>query len=317
MPRKKIKKAVAKGELEILDAKSLDMPKRDELNQKNNVFIGTLNIFAQPLKDRHEKHYKDSRFHLIIDLILAGIIVILLAVIATLFTWNPKPDLVLKAFYENNNIVSGRLETFVLEYDHKSAGLLREANLTVKMPDNFKVIDIYPNNIYNSNSNIFSLGDLPGGANGKIKISGLVFGEDGEQQKISYKFSYIKNGKNFYDLSTLYFNVEKSVLELSFQVPPIAYQGINENKRIEIKNNGDYQLDLIEIFLANDDWEINEIQSAFDFKAEGRSIILKSLMPGEKRVFDLSVKTDTEKENSQTGVEVYLNTGGKGFCRKK
>ena len=54
----------------------------DGLNMGNgsNLFIGSLNIGSN-LRKRHDKHYKDSKFHLIVDIVMAFIIIILLTII--------------------------------------------------------------------------------------------------------------------------------------------------------------------------------------------------------------------------------------------
>lgn len=297
-------------DLSVLSPESFD-------KRENNIFIGTLNIISQPFKDRHEKHYKNSNFHLIVDLILAGIIFILISVIIFMLLWNPKPELILNSYSENLQIISGQREAFILDYEHKSEGLLQNVNISVKFPQNFKFLEAVPNNNFNSNSNIFSLGDLPSGSNGKIKIVGIVYGNVGEQQKISYNFTYIKKGKTFNNFNSMAYNIEGTVLDFSFDAPAYVYEGININKKIYLKNKSDFTIDLAEISLADSDWKILEVQSNLDYKLEANSVIIKSISPGKEGFLDLTMLAEGEGGNSQIKIEAYLYAGGSRLLQKK
>ena len=77
---------------EIISKKEVDL----NLPQiKQPIHIRTLNVMINPLKKRHEKHYKESKKHLVLDLIFVFLIVLLILSNIILFT-KTKPK-VLKA----------------------------------------------------------------------------------------------------------------------------------------------------------------------------------------------------------------------------
>ncbi|HPI67530.1 MAG TPA: hypothetical protein PKZ16_03260 [bacterium] len=56
------------------------------VNERPPIYIRTLNIFASPLKKRYEKHYRESKKHLIIDLLLVAAVIFLIVVNIRLIT---------------------------------------------------------------------------------------------------------------------------------------------------------------------------------------------------------------------------------------
>lgn len=50
------------------------------------IFINTLNVFTEPARRRYERHYKDSKKHLVLDLLFVALILILIALNIILFT---------------------------------------------------------------------------------------------------------------------------------------------------------------------------------------------------------------------------------------
>lgn len=55
-------------------------------NTRPPIYIRTLNIFTTPFKKRYEKHYQQSKKHLIIDLLLAAAVIFLIIINVRLIT---------------------------------------------------------------------------------------------------------------------------------------------------------------------------------------------------------------------------------------
>ena len=121
--------SVKKGNLEVV-SKEEDAEKiptggsvsisRDGLDVKKggNIIIGSLNIVANPIKKRHEKYYKTSKFHLIADLVLVFAIISLLVAFFVFRNLEPELDVSVEANTTNKIITSGRVETFEIEYEN-------------------------------------------------------------------------------------------------------------------------------------------------------------------------------------------------------
>ena len=91
---------------DIKEAESVALPL--DKGKGKNVFIGTLNLFAQPLRDRHEKHYKEGYFHLFADVILLSVILSLLGIFLAFYFWQPVQEIELKIVHKNEVVLSGK-----------------------------------------------------------------------------------------------------------------------------------------------------------------------------------------------------------------
>ena len=65
--------------------KIIDVSKQEQIIKKNNlqtlrpsIYIKTLNIFAEPIRRRYDKHYREKKHHLFIDILFVIIIVLLI-----------------------------------------------------------------------------------------------------------------------------------------------------------------------------------------------------------------------------------------------
>ncbi|PIR14014.1 hypothetical protein COV49_00285 [Candidatus Falkowbacteria bacterium CG11_big_fil_rev_8_21_14_0_20_39_10] len=238
-----------------------------DVKKGGNIIIGTLNVLASPLKRRHAKHYKDSKFHFAADIIFVLIILGLAFGVYWLRGYIPNRDIYLESSYLSQKIISGRVETFEIVYNNKSEKVLENSILAINLPKNFSLENSVPENIFNKNSNTFALGDLPGGANGKIKITGLVLGEVGNQQALSLILSYKQNGRSRSTLNSLIYNIEGSVLNIELFVPEKVYQGVEFSGKIGLKNQDEKDLDNIELSLNQDIWQLKNIIKIDKIKA--------------------------------------------------
>ena len=171
-------------------------PKKLQVKKGGNIVIGTLNVFITPAKKRYRRFYhpqknKNWYWHIVIDLLLALALISLVAF--NIYLWQ-KTDLLnsldVAISTEPKKINSGADITYVINYHNKSKTKLSNGQLTVNLPENFIKKDVSPKNIFSDHTNTFALGDLEGGANGQLKISGTAWGNIGGTQKIKTNLNF-------------------------------------------------------------------------------------------------------------------------------
>lgn len=270
-------------------------PDKIDVKKGGNIVIGTLNVVIRPvkkhLKSRHEKFYKGSKFHLIADIILAAAVIALLGVLFFLRGFEPKIDIGVSAILLSDKAQSGESATFVIEYKNKDRRPAKGAALTVVLPKNFVLASTSPEDGFNPNTNTFSFGDLEAGANGKVKISGLVLGEVGSQQVISYSFNYVEQGQPQNKLGSLSYPIESSAVSATLSLPSEIYQNVDFAGKLTVKNGGSNDLDQpLEFSFAGNPVELKSISSDKAF-LNNNLIVLNGLGAGETVVIDFVATT--------------------------
>jgi hypothetical protein len=263
---------------------------RDGLDVKKggNIIIGTLNIFADKLKERHQKHYQGNVVHLVMDIILAFILLSVIASAIWLFVDQPwKKDFSLNIISQNEEIASGRLETFEIDYRNDSEKNLSQSNFALIFPDNFELQTVSPANLFSPETNTLKFGDLNSGANGRIIVKGIVFGAPNDSQKMAVVVSYTKTGVKRYQAKTFDYVVKDSSLKLNWSLPQTLYQGAEFKSVMNIENLGDASYEKLEISV-NGDLAITSAVCAKEIKIEKNKLILNNISPGEKMSVELS-----------------------------
>lgn len=310
-----------KGNLEIVkkevndDAVILDKEHLD-VKKNGNVIIGTLNVVREPLRRRHEKHYKESTFHLVADIVLVLIILSLLGVLVWLHFYKVKSDISLEIRSSNQVIVSGQEMDFEISYQHETDKKVTDANLTVVLPDNFVISKVVPENIFNANTNTFNLGDLHSGSNGIVKINGTVWGEVGGQQSISATFNYKNSGDRPVNvLSALRYNVEDSALDMKLDLPDKVYQGINFSGSLEVTNNTNSDLENVDIIFTNNEWNIKEniCSSQGETLENGQRIL--NIKKGESATISFVALGNQEEGSYDFGVKDFISVNGQTLAQ--
>ncbi len=280
-----------KHNLEVVDQEKEDKVQKNQTqvapwekknSKQGNVFIGTLNLFTQPFKQRHEKHYKESRFHLIVDTVLATIVLILLAVLVSLFFWKPEQEINLDITHSSDKIYSGQEEVFRFAYAHEGKETIKKTKLSIDLPENFILRRAIPENLYNFNNNTFNLGELTSGANGEVKIAGVILGEPGSRQSISSVFNYQVNNHKMRELSSRGYNIEGSKLNFSSQIPGRVYQGTEFNGSFKLVNNTELDWEEIRIKLSPFHWNLVEVYGEGDYEWKDQFIKINNLKQKEK-----------------------------------
>ncbi|MCD4694287.1 hypothetical protein K8R62_02930, partial [bacterium] len=260
-----------------------------------NIFIGTLNLFTQPLKERHEKHYKDGHFHFFADVIFLSVILSLVGIFIAFYFWKPAQEIKLDILNKNEIILSGKQETFTIFYAHKGDRSVKEANLTINLPNNFLFQKAIPENIYDPNKHSFDLGKLSSGSNGEVKIIGIVLGEPGSRQVISSSLNYNLEGKEMRKLSSLIYNIEGSGLDFFLDLPKKVYKGNNFKGKINISNKTDLNWNQILLQFSPSHWSLSQVYGDGDYEWEDQLIKINNLAKDEKVVLNFDAFTDSEE----------------------
>ncbi len=213
-----------------------------DLKKSGNIIIGTLNVMAQPikhhLKKRHERFYRDSKFHLVADIFFVLLILGLAGTFLYFYTLQPKAQIDLSTTIDPGAVTSGQNESFTIQYKNNGKVDIKAATISLVFPKNFALNSVSPQNIWSDQTNTFAIGDLPRGANGKVKVSGAPFGAVGSQQTLTYSLNYQENGRSANTLGSYVYPLGSSVLSVSFDAPKQVYQNLDFAGNINLKNNG-------------------------------------------------------------------------------
>ena len=248
------------------------------------------------LKLRHEKHYKNSKFHLIADITFILIIISLFAAFVSISHWKPKMNIVFQSKALSEQIKSGNLESFELSYWANEAST--ENSLAVKLPDNFILDSVEPSENFDRSINTFYLNGLRKGSNGKIKITGLVLGEIGDKSDFEFTFDCAEYSNSI--IQSLPYEIKGSVLDVSVDLPENIYRGVEFNGTVKIKNNGQRELSGVKVKI-NDSWQVKD----------DNEFILDKIGSGEEKIVNFSAVTRSDKNNEILSFDYYLNVANK------
>lgn len=284
-----------------------------DLRKGGNIVIGTINVVADPvrkhLKVRHERFYKHKPFHLWADIFFVLAILSLFSVFLIIKNFEPKPEIDLKASLVGDVAVSGGLSTFEISYRNNGKIDVDDANLSLTLPKNFQLVSVQPEASFSDQTNTFSIGDLPRGANGKIKVSGSAIGSLGESQSLAYSLNYLLKGKQYNALGSLMFPVDSSAISMVVEMPDRVYEGIDFGGKIIIKNNGKVDLNKnIEIVFDADAAKFVSV-SGEGVSLLNEVIVCDSLRAGETAEMEFEASSMI-KEASDVSVSAYVNLDG-------
>jgi hypothetical protein len=281
---------------------------KDGLNMGTgaNLLIGNLNINSN-LRKRHEKHYKNSNFHLIADLAMASIIIILLIVVLWLSFWQPHAQITLNSGTKEEVVKSGELQTFYLDYRTNRGS--DNNTITVALPNNFEFVSAVPSDKYNEDTHTFNLGRLSSGSNGEVKISGYVYSDVGTQQAVSFNYNCSACGKSGI-LSSHLFNVEDSALDLEVISSKNIYKDIENIFRVNIENTSSKNIEDLYIEIS-DTW----LLSSNDY-ITNNTIIIDEIKSLESNDIEFKLISPTNLGTYDLEINVYLNKNGKKLLQE-
>ncbi len=254
--------------------------------KKENSLVASITKILERLRNRHERHYRDSYFYLWADLLLAGILVGLAISVVWLIIWQPRPEFSLEATIDSARVVSGNIHEFTIDYRNGESGPITAVAISLDLPQNFSVISASPADIFDSASNTFHIGDMSKGQRGQASIRGIVVGSPGDRQSLGlhadYQFSRVQ--KNLLD--SLSYTIDASALALQLKVPERVYIGSNFSGELDVSNGGGGTLSGLRILFPSTDWEIS-----FDEAPDGNnSLTVPSLAAAEHKPLTFTAK---------------------------
>ncbi|MFA5047780.1 MAG: hypothetical protein WC516_01925 [Patescibacteria group bacterium] len=259
------------------DQEVLIEPQKLLVKKGGNVVIGTLNVFITPAKKRYHQFYHPQKnkkwyWHVIIDLLLALAVISLVAF--NVYLWQ-KADLLsnidITISTEPKEISSGSDVTYVINYHNKSRAQLSDGQLTVNLPANFIKKEISPRDVFSDHTNTFSLGNIDGGANGQLKISGTVWGSVGSTQKIKANLNFASPasssatapGRLRDQKSVAYsYNISRSLVSLDLTAPNEVSNNHAFDGNLKYSNLSDNQLAKIIIKIEGLDKDFSILSSS-------------------------------------------------------
>jgi hypothetical protein len=285
-----------------------------DLKKSGNIVIGTINIMAQPikkhLKKRHERFYRDSKFHLAADIFFVLLILGLAGTFLYFFTFQPKAQIDLETSIFSGSAVSGQNETFVIQYKNNGKIGIKSATLSLVFPKDFVLQSASPQTNWSDQTNTFTIGDLPRGGNGKVKITGVPQGAVGTKQAIEYSLNYLENGGPGSTLGTFQYPLSSSVLAVSFDAPKQIYQNLDFGGNINLANNG--QSDItgeIDLSFANTPIILKNV-SADQANLVNGVVIVNGLKAGQNMTIGYEASTGAPAGALPATLEADLNLDG-------
>ncbi|MEI7620688.1 MAG: hypothetical protein WCJ57_03930 [Candidatus Falkowbacteria bacterium] len=248
------------------------------------------------LKARHEKHYKNSKFHLVADITFVFVIILLFVAFILISSWRPKMNIVMESQALSEQVKSGNLESFELSY-HASKATTNNS-LAMKLPDGFILDSVEPTENFDKSANTFYLNDLEKGSNGKIKITGLVLGEVGSKSDFAFTFNCSQCSTGI--LQSLPYEIKSSVLDVNVDLPETVYRGVEFTGNVKVKNNGPKELINIKAKI-NDSWQIKG----------GNELSLDKIGSGEEKIINFFAITNSDKNGEALSLDYYLNVNNK------
>ncbi|MDD3284924.1 MAG: hypothetical protein PHZ07_05005 [Patescibacteria group bacterium] len=245
---------------------------------------------------------RSKKIKLITDAIFIVIATIVIALLINMYYLNQyKRNIILDINTENQDIVSGSIEKFELKYKNNNKEDIENVNIEVMLPENFKITNVIPNDIFDKNTNTFQIGKIEEGVNGKIEISGLIIGEINTQQKILFRLNYKKQGISQSAISSLIYNIKDSKLKTNINIPEKIYKDTPFDAQIMVENTSENTFENVKIKLTCKDLSIIKIYSQSDININNNIITIKKIESNEKININLNLFT-----NNENSIELLL-----------
>lgn len=275
--------------------------------QRRSIIIQRLNILLQPFRERHERHYRDSQFHLWADIILATILIGAAVLLIWLLVWQPKPAFSLEARLDTSRILSGQSEEFIINFRNYEDADIKAATLRLEMPSNFIFESASPSDTFDLNSTTFLLGDLKKGEQGQLRIRGIVQGQINETQTLNLELLYQYKGVRKQVLDLFAYRIDGSALELSLDMSEKAFASIPSAGRLTVKNAGQAEIKNAAVLFASKNWTIT-IENTL---LENGRVLVNDLKAGETRYIHFTAIT------TETGGQLPFEVQGQLLSQEK
>ncbi len=198
-------------EIEVLPARtreSSDDDGRAVQRGKQNIIIGTLNVFAdpargafiEPIERRYFKHYQPERphgwRHLIVDTLLAIAVVGLVGYNLALYIGFGKSLVsgIRFSIEREGALVSGTSVTYKIAYTNENREQLEKAAIALQLPPTLAHIAVEPAEGYNAKTKTWILGTVDAGGTAELRVRGDVLGSIDDGVNVMAGFSYTPEG---------------------------------------------------------------------------------------------------------------------------
>lgn len=243
-----------KNEIIKVEPKPVETEKKTILPKISNIRIGkvgTLNLVVEPLKKRYETHYKSNKLHLIVDLILAAIVLILLAVLTNLWFFSrSRVNLMeFKVTSSPEQLINGQETEFTISYTNISKNELSDINLILKLPTSLKNPQ-YNIKDFDTQANTYKIGVLPEKGQGEFTVKGMLIGNFNEKQEfiaaINYKNQYGQADQEFFSQK---FELTDSAIKTSLRLPEKVVANSYFNADLILNNSSTLEFSKVKVKL--------------------------------------------------------------------
>lgn len=245
---------------------------------------------------------RSKKVKLITDIVFIIASTIVIAFLINLNYLNQyKRNIALEINTTNQDITSGNIEKFELKYKNNNKESIDNVTIFATLPENFKITNVIPENIFNRDTNTFEIGKIDEGGNGRLEISGIVLGEINTQQKILFKLNYKKQGISQNAISSLIYNIKESKLKTTINLPDKIYKNTPFGTEISVENTSENTFENIKIKFTSKDLNINKISSDTSIVVKNNIITIDKLEANKKIIINTNLST-----NSENTVDVLL-----------
>jgi len=290
-----------------------------DVKKSGNIIIGTLNVFSKPFKDRHEKHYKESKFHLVADFLFVLVIIVLGISLYKFVNLEPNIGVSLEVLLLNEKAVSAEMVNFEIKFKNETERRMDEVFISLDYPENFEVVSVLPDSDFDSKINTLSLGSLESGANGSVQVEGFLLGSRGARQNFSSTISFRDDGKERRALSSLTYSIEESLLEFKGVLPKEVYQEVDVSGSFEIKNTSKMFFDNVKIVLKSDSFKILSFGGDGVLTSENDESVINvgEMNPGDEKNIQIILSSKGLKKDSQIEFELVGEKNKKNFLQDR
>lgn len=295
---------------------------------KGNIFIGTLNVAMRPaqaltsgaksiFKNRYKGKYRRAKTLFYIDVALLGFIMILLIVVGFLYFFKPSvaDKINVQSTIVPEEVISGKDVSFLWVYKNESEMILDDVVWSFTVPNNFNITNTAP--VRNDPlKNVISLGTLPPGGEGRVKLHGRVWGAIGDSQTIwaNLSFTQAENSKHEQKVITTSYIISDSVLYASLSAPEKIINNQEIDLKINYENQGMEGLKGVEVhaywpagfqFLSSDNplvenvWKLGDLEPGKDGEIQIRGYLAS---PDDVSNFYFETYTSVDEENVRQAV---------------
>jgi len=254
--------------------------------------LKTIHKFINFFERRYHRHYREKKIHLIVDFLLAVTILILIVFVISLkfgdFSFRNR--LVVKVTSSSEKIVSGGEEVFEIKYNNSSKLNLLKTKFSFTLPEDFILLEVSPNNFFDQRTNSFEIGELIPGANGIIKIKGIVVGDIGGGGELTLNASYFSADKFFNELFIKKIVIDLSGLELKWNNDGILYRGQPSSMSLNLKNSSQIDFNGLEFnFLNPNIYLSTEKINNDEIEIENKLLKIKEIKAGTDLTIDFNL----------------------------